>query len=262
MIKSVQVKSGFMLQSSHILNRKFEFTDGLNVLFGENGVYKSSLLKTMAAYCGIEKAAWSQISNPANLAASVIEHFPTVYRKYAPGQTDAIVEWDGTPTFYNDSDSISKTDTTWFFSSNSQSSDGLTSESEQMDILASKPSSGQFRIHKINKIMQVIQQPPNLGIVPPNINDKKMAMLEVDYIKSLPRTGKMTLLLDEPEKALFLPRQDDLFNVLVQLSKHFQVIIVTHSPFILPFKEANIIDMIPGASKTCKDLIRKRFKIK
>ena len=110
--------------------------------------------------------------------------------------------------------------------------------------------------------MQVIQQPPSIITVPPYINDKGMAQWEANYIKTLPRNGKITLLLDEPEKALALPKQFELFEVLHKLSTHFQVIVVTHSPFILFFKDANIIDMRDGYSKICKDLIKKQVKAK
>jgi len=249
-----------MTQSPNIAGRKFEFTPGLNIIFGENGSMKTSLLKTMAAYCGIERGGWSNISEPGKLAANNVGHFPYVWRKYAPGKSDATVEWDGTPTFYNDSDTVNKNDTSFFYSSDSQSADGLTSEAEQMDILAARPSSGQFRIHKINKIMQAIQHPPNLLVVPPTIQDKHRALMEVEYIKSLPRNGKITLLLDEPEKALFLPKQLELFNALQQLAKNFQVIIVTHSPFVLFLKDVNLIDLTPGSSKLCRDLIKKQVK--
>ena len=262
MIKSCQVTSGFLSHFPHVRGRKYEFNDKFNVIFGENGIGKSALMKTMAAHCGIEKGGWSSISEPAKLAVGTPNQFPKVYRQYAPGQCEAKLEWDGTPSFYNDSDSVSKSDMSWFHSSASASKDGLTTEAELMDIAATKPSSGQFRIHKINKIMQVIQQPPSIITVPPYINDKGMAQWEANYIKTLPRNGKITLLLDEPEKALALPKQFELFEVLHKLSTHFQVIVVTHSPFILFFKDANIIDMRDGYSKICKDLIKKQVKAK
>jgi energy-coupling factor transporter ATP-binding protein EcfA2 len=264
MIKSAQILAGFpMTMDVYKTSRVFKFNDKFNVIYGENGVGKSILLKTIAAHCGIASAGWSAISEPMKLGYNQANHFPYVYRQYTPGgNIDAKVEWDGTPTFYNDSDMLSKNDTTWFFSNASQSGDGITTESEQMDILAAKPSAGQYRIHKVNKIMQVIKTPPNLLVVPPTINNKALAQLEVNYIASLPRNGKMTLLLDEPEKALALPKQLELFETIEKLSEWFQVILVTHSPFILSFKGANLIDMVDGYSKNCVNLIRKRFKLK
>lgn len=263
MIKSFQFLSGFAINFSHIKDRKFQFTDGLNVLFGNVGSCKSTMLKSIAGYCGIEKGGWSSISEPHRLGYETIKHFPFCYRNYAPGQVDSFVEWDGTPSFYNDSEAMTKADSNWFFSNPNQSADGITSDAEQLDIMASKPSSGQYRIHKINKIMKVIQYPPDLTIIPSNIVDPRMrelAKLEVAYIQSLPRNGKMTLLLDEPEKALSIPKQVELFDVLTKLSEHFQVIIATHSPFILDYKKANIIDITPGYIAEVRKIVKEKFK--
>lgn len=244
------------MQNPNLANKKFILSDKLNVLFGPNGSHKSVTLKTLAAYCGISNGGWTQISDPGKLASNSQKHFPAVYMQYAPGQCYANVEWDGRPTFYNDSDALNKNDMTWFFTNASQSADGITTEAEQMDIMASKPSSGQYRIHKINKIMSIIQNPPDLTQVPPNILDKTRAMYEVAYIQSLPRNGKITLIFDEPEKAIALPKQYELFKTLSTLSDYFQVIIATHSPFILYQKGANIIDMEKGYAKTCKTLFK------
>lgn len=259
MINSFQFTSGFATGFPHIRDRKFTFTKDLNILFGNVGSCKSTMLKSMAGYCGIKTGGWSAISEPANLAYDKFDHFPLCYRNYSPGKCDASIDWDGTPTFYNDSEAMSKNDNTWFYNNASQSSDGITTEAEQLDILASKPSSGQYRIHKINKLMKVIQNAPNLSVVPNYILDPRMrelAKLEVQYISSLPRDGKITLLLDEPEKALSIPKQIELFDVLTKLSVHFQLIVATHSPFILNYKKANIIDVTPGYVAECKRLIK------
>jgi len=67
---------------------------------------------------------------------------------------------------------------------------------------------------------------------------------------------KITLLLDEPEKALSIPKQIELFDVLIKLSEHFQIIMATHSPFILEYKKANLIDFTPGYAAECRKLIK------
>lgn len=263
MIKSLQFTSGFPLTFKHIGDKKFEFTDGLNVIFGQIGCGKSVIAKTLAAYCGIDKGGWSRISEPAKLASKTQNQFPWVYRQYTPNRLDANVEWDGTPSFYYDSELMGKNDMTWFFQNASQSADGITTEAEQMDILATKPSSGQYRVHKINKIMQLIQFAPDLSKIPNDIpTDRQYAQLEINYIQSLSRDGKKTLILDEPERNLNLPKQIELFDVMDQLSEHFQVIAITHSPFILFRKNVNIIDLEDGYAKLCKDLVKKQIKAK
>ena len=264
MIHNIKFLSGFPLNFPYLKDKTISFDKGLCVLFGENGSCKSSILKTIAAYCGIEKGGWSQISNPLKLAARVSNHFPYVYRAYTPGNIDAQVGWDGTPTFYNDSEMLNKNNFTWFFDSAVLSEDGITTGAEQLDVMATKPSSGQYRVQKINKIMQVIQHPPNLTVIPPDISEnmKEAAFAEIQYIQSLPRNGKMTLIFDEPEKAIALPKQIELFDTLMILAQHFQVIIATHSPFILNYKGVQIIDINPGYANVCRDLIKKRMDFK
>jgi len=256
MINSISVQGGFAAQLPSIEGRTFKFNDKFNVLYGSNGIGKSTLIKIMAGYCGIEKGGWSRISDPAKLAVKFPSHFPYVYRQYAMG-CDATIDRNGKPVFYNDSEMLGKNDLSWFMNPEN-STDGMTTEAEQMDLMIEKPSSGQYRIHKINKIMQVIKYPPDLTVVPPHVPEKEYAQMEVDYIKGLSPDGKVTLLLDEPEKALALPKQLELFDVLNKLSVHFQVIIATHSPFVLFYKGVNIIDMESGYAKQCKDLIKKQ----
>jgi ABC-type sulfate/molybdate transport systems ATPase subunit len=154
---------------------------------------------------------------------------------------------------------MGKNDMTWFMNPD-ESSDGISTEAEQMDVMATRPSSGQYRIHKINKIMQMLQNPPKLDVVPEYIispAQRVIAQYEVDYINRLPKTGPHTILLDEPEKALSLEKQLELFQTLAKLSEHFQVIMVSHSPFILFQKGANFIDMTPNFAADNKKLIKK-----
>lgn len=219
---------------------------------------KSVCLNTLKAYCSIPTGGWSRIVEPNTMAASSPKHFPYAYRSFTPASCDAWVGWDGTPTFFNDGDI--KVDPTFFWDKERQSADGITSEGEQFEALTTKPSSGQYRIQRINKVMQVIQTPPNLSSIPDYIFDKTGAINQVNYINSLPRNGKMTLLFDEPERALALPKQQELFSILLDLSKSFQVIIATHSPFVLFTKGANIIDVQEGYADECREIIRECSK--
>ena len=260
MITGLQFKSGFPTTLPNIGNRIFNFSDGFNVLFGSNGTGKSVCLHTLKSYCGIPNGTggWSRISDPSTLGTSSPKHFPYAYRAYTPNNSDAWVGWDGVPTFFNDGDI--KVDATFFFDMERQTADGITTAAEQMDALTSKPSSGQYRIQRINKVMQVIKTPPTLTAVPEHIHNKAHALAEVQYVNSLPRTGKATLLFDEPERALALPKQKELFEILAELSKSYQVIIATHSPFILFTKGVNIIDVEAGYADTCREIIKESAK--
>lgn len=201
---------------------------------------KSSILKIIKAYCGIRQGGWSQISQETALAASRKEHFPYAYSHFSPGNCKANVTWDGTPSFYNEGD-VKADNFAFFFSNERMSEDGITTGDDYMDAMALKPSSGQYRLQKLNKIMNILDKPPLLtGYTP-----------EAQYIQTLPRNGKVTILLDEPERALSLPKQLELFKILEEMSDKYQIIIATHSPFVLFNLESKIFDMETGYSEKC-----------
>lgn len=252
MVKSVRILDGFAAEAPHIKNRIFEFNDNFNVLFGPNGCYKSTLLKYIKAYCGIMKGGWSRLGEPQHTAANKVAHFPYAYEAYTPEHTHAHVVTDGMPAFFNDGD-VKVNDFSWFFAKEVLSEDGITNEEEQMRFMTDKPSSGMYRAAKLNKVMQMLHQIPNLadGTGP-----------EAEYYKTLPRNGKPVLLLDEPERAFSLPRQKALFEHLESITDKFQIIIATHSPFILFQKNVNIIDVTSGYAEECLDILKKAVEEK
>lgn len=215
---------------------------------------KSSILKMLKAYCGIPNgyAGWSRISSELALGAQCKSHFPWVYRAYSPGQSDCIVGWDGTATFYNEGD-VKIDQWAWFTHKEISSEDGMTTEEEHMDAMIEKPSSGQYRMKKLNKLFNMLKTPPDLTKY---VSSHPAQVGEVDYIRSLPRTGRVTLLLDEPERALSLPKQMELFALLKKMSKDYQIIVATHSPFVcLMDLDAKIYDIEAGYSDECRNII-------
>jgi energy-coupling factor transporter ATP-binding protein EcfA2 len=254
MIKNAQVLRGFASELPSLKGRTFNFTDGLNVLFGSNGCGKSTLMKCMKAYCCLQHGGWSAISDFNKLGAGGVGNFPFVYRAFTPtGECDTRVDWDGTATFYNDSD-MRIDDMSWFFNKDILKQEGLTTEAEQMDFVAKRPSSGQTRIKKLNKIFNIAKNPPKFWETTPNNN--RYEHMEVAYVTSLPRNGKVTILLDEPEKSLSIPKQIELFKFLKEFQNDLQIIISTHSPFILFEDGINIIEMEENYIQTCKDVIK------
>lgn len=262
----MQFINGFPLNLPNIGNKIFEFTDGINVIYGPNGCGKSTILKTLKAYCGIEKAGWTRISEPTVLGTMYIGRmaeavgFPHAYRKYAPSNSMANVLWDGLPTFFNDGDI--KVSDTFFYHNVGQSEDGITTEQEQMEMLAKHPSSGQFRIEKINKIFDMLTKSPltipQMETLPPRCQYPNIANMEIQYWRSLSRkSNKLTILFDEPERSLSLPLQRELLlNSIPTYLKNYQIIMATHSIFALEMKNVNLIDIQDGYAKVCKDLLK------
>lgn len=252
MITHIQFKSGYPLNIPFVGNKIFTFNKGINILFGPNGCGKSTILKTIKAYCGIEKGGWTFINDPMALASNL---FPTAYWGLTPSRCVADVGWDGTPSFFNDGDI--KVDNTFFYMSNRMSDDGITSESEQMDLLAEKPSSGQYRISKINKVLNLIRNIPHYTDKDIPTNYKYTDCIkELDYWKRLSNSGPQSLLLDEPERALSIPLQKKLFSEVLPQFTDLQVIIATHSIFCLNMKNVNFIEFEPGYIEECREAFR------
>lgn len=266
MIYKMQFIDGFPLNLPNIGNKIIEFTDGINVIYGPNGCGKSTILKTLKAYCGIEKAGWTKVSQPTVLGTIYIGrmaeavNFPHAYRKYTPSNCMANVLWDGMPTFFNDGDI--KVSDTFFYQNVGQSEDGITSEQEQMELLAKHPSSGQFRIKKINTIFDMLTKyplsVPQMEMLPHRCQYENIANMEIQYWRRLTRrSNKITILFDEPERSLSLPLQRELLlNSIPNHLKDYQIIMATHSIFALEMKNVNLIDIEQGYANICKDLIK------
>lgn len=214
---------------------------------------KSLALRFIKAYASIEKAGWSKLVDPAKLSSN---NLPYGYNGLTPEKVNAHVAWDGQPCFYNAGDiAVSNT---FFYQNVGQSDDGITTEEEQFKALYEKPSSGQYRIQKINKILSLVKDsiPSILDDVPEVTKNKPHTSFQEKYINSLPKNGPVTLLLDEPERSLSLPKQKRLLDVLLEFSQDFQIIIACHSPFVLylPEDRVNIINMEENYYQECKEL--------
>ncbi len=252
MIKSIKILNGFATQLPGFYpGRTFEFGEGVTALFSKNGSGKSSVMKMLKAYCGIEKGGWSRIGDIVALGVGNMSHFPYAYRTYSPGQSDCIVDWDGIASFYNDGD-VKIDQWAWFSNKEVLSEDGMSTEAEQMQFMIDKPSSGQYRLHKLNKMLNMLENPPDLTRY---VSSHPAQRAESDYIRTLPRNGKPTLLLDEPERALSLPKQLELFKLLVSLTDKYQIIIATHSPFVLFEKDIKIHEIESGYADECLEII-------
>ena len=251
MIESIRFKSGYPLRIPTVADKAFIFKPGINILFGTNGCGKSTILHTLKAYCGIAGGGWTYFNDPMRLASS---QFPFAYLGLTPSRSEAYVNWDGTPSFFNDGDI--KVDNTFFYMSSRSSDDGITSEAEQMDTLARKPSSGQYRIKKVNQVFNMVRNVPVFSATDiPHGYNQRDAMKELAYWNSLSKTGPQTILLDEPERALSLPLQRTLFFEILPQFKDLQLIIATHSIFCLKMPDANIIEFDANYVEQCKHVL-------
>jgi len=259
MVHSIKINTGFLTQLPGFYpGIEFKFDERLTVLFGQNGSGKSSILKCIKAYCGIplENGGWSRINSELALGAQVREHFPFVYREFSPGHCECRLDWDGSPTFVNEGD-VKIDKWAWFTHKDISSEDGMSSDVDHMQNLIDNPSSGQYRLKKLNKLFNMLKTPP---VLTQYVSDHPAQRAEVDYYRSLPRNGKITLILDEPERALSLPKQMELFKLLKEMSNDYQIIIATHSPFILFEDGVNILNIEEGYDKQCIEIFKQCVK--
>ncbi len=255
MITHIQFKSGYPLGIPWVGEKRFEFKPGINILFGPNGCGKSTILRTLKAYCGIGTGGgWTFFNDHMKLAS---DNFPMAYWGLTPSRCMADVGWDGTPSFFNDGDI--KVNDTFFYMSDRQSDDGITSDGEQLETLAEKPSSGQYRIKKFNRVFNMIRDIPTYTKSDIPANYKTSTCLnELKYWNSLSRIGPQTILLDEPERALSIALQRKVFYDVIPQFKDLQLIIATHSVFCLNLKDVNFIEFEPGYIKECRDAFDNR----
>lgn len=244
MIHSVTVKEGFPLELPAIGKKTFKFQKGLNVLFGPNGCGKTTLLNIAGAYSGTE-AGWSRFCEPS---FSKKAPYPEAFGEKGPGKVKAKVDWDGTASFL-----MSPKTGNPLGASIDDSQDGLMDFGMIVGEIAAKISSGQSRIVRINKLEQVLKQVPDLTKKPSNYEHVNITWQEamdafVKYVKTLPREGPPTVLLDEVDISLSIPLQKMFWlNVMPNVSKKFQVIVATHCPFALAHRNTPaFIEMEPG----------------
>jgi len=248
MINHIKFKTGYATKLANVSNNTFTFTPNINVLFGPNGCGKSTILKTIAAYCAITDTGWSSFTDPLQYPSDKREFFPINYSIHAPGNCTAEVGWDGSPSLFNAGEIAA--DDGWFFKNVGKNKDNVFSENEQMMAMINKPSSGEYRAFQINKILNMIAKNAPLQLM-----GEPACEGEVQYINSLPRNGKRTILFDEPERSLSLPKQLALFGALDNFEKDYQLIISTHSPLILFKSNINLIDVEPGYAAECMKIL-------
>lgn len=251
MIGKMKVHTGFPLKLE-LFKKEIEFKPGLNILFGPNGCGKTTALSIAGAYSGVKEKGWSQPPAPFDINNVP---FPKCFAKMCVGEVEADVEWDGSPSYF-------ATSTGEVVVPHAFDDDNMM---EQLQVMFAKPSSGQLRLHNLGKMMQTLMKGkiPDLTVADvKGVNDVWAAARKgfAEYAKSLPRTGQLTLLLDEPDRSLSLPVQFDLWTKAApQWATRVQVIVAAHSPFCLVAPNAHIIDCVSGYREDCMAALKKSF---
>jgi len=261
MISKVKIKSGVL---HDLLKKKnIEFAPDVNIIWGRNGVGKSLLLKTIGNYCFVDQTGgggWSQLSIYFKFSSYEYEYvmkdknLSNVYDFDKNSKLD--VEWSGDPCFYMHHDNM--IDWTHIMGYSMGGSEWIPGIGNILDVVWKKhdhhPSSGQ-QIKGIAEMLLNIKV-PDLTIKNDSFYSSSSSF--VDYIKlrkkSFKGDCKPTLLLDEVDSQL------DLFNqmwfhkeVIPELAKKYQIIMVTHSVFAVTHHQ-NIIELDNSLGLVKKEL--------
>lgn len=249
MLKSIKIISGTAFTAKlPIFANKVEFTDGINLLVGKNGVGKSTMLRVLAGYTGINTTSprlgggWSA---PPRFVFVENYKFPQSFKDNTIANIEAEVEWDGMPVFYNTSglsDSAAIYSNS-LFNDESESADGMTSFIDHVQMIQTHLSDGQLRGYNLSKLMKTLKSPPE-PFIQARETDIRSAKAYAEYVASLPRNGKKTLLLDEIDRNFSLDVQVTFWEQLIpKVAKDYQIIISTHSiiPMLMKRETFNLI---------------------
>jgi hypothetical protein len=243
-ITSIRARSGFAADLPG-LRRTIALAPGLNVLFGPNGSGKTTLLRLAAAYCCCpEEGGWSGYVPPLVVGLNGDPTYPACCAAIAPRGCTAEVAWDGTPSYSytvtSDTPLVASFDEKRIFTS-----------MESMRLRGDGASEGQRKLAGLGKLQTLLRDPPDPTALPDDYhrhNDVWQRMMTGfrDYASSLPRTGPVTILIDEPDRSLSVPQTALLWGeVLPELARTHQVIVASHALHALGVG-ANVIETAPG----------------
>ena len=268
MFKSIQFTEGFATNLEGIGDRVFEFKPGINVVYGPNGSGKTTILQTLAAYTGLNTndrsfghgAGWSRPPKDQERSIGYKEEvtLDKLFVAGSPGKCKANVVWDGMPSFYN-SAKLSDTPTMTHFAFGDEAADGIGDTGLQLAMIQGRAGSeGELRKSQIAALLGALDKKPE-PYTKPQREEDKVQKLYAEFVKSLSRDGRRTLLWDEPDRSLdaemqftfwieWMPRIMGKFDVQIILSSH---------SFVPPWVEGtdlfNVIEIQKGKAKTVRN---------
>lgn len=246
----------------------FNFTDGVNIITGRNASGKSVLLKEIKGSCGIWERgnSYPQMVGPMEMTnffgsdgegekwKTMPEYINSKFKN--SGYPQATVDWDGNMVHYLTPEHFSGHNM-WDRVMNGHPSlptkelfDGV----EVIQKFMSSNSAGESTIQILNKMYNLHTEYEEQLT---NVNDmwKTASKIFQDWIHSFPtEKGKPTLLIDELDSHLDLDNQKLYWDYIGNLTKRWQVIVVSHSIFAFRQKNANHIKLNPEYFKKVIEL--------
>ena len=251
--------SQFINANTKLLTKKFEFTPGLNILFGPNGCGKSTILKAIATH-GLTKKGWSNI-DISPLKVGLFEDAEEMnMEKHFEREMNckAIVDIDG-PVYYVNPE-VSEYEHDGYRDGYNLGSDTLSAMTElALKYNASEQSTGEACMSAQGRILSNLADGTfvfSKTVIDEMLENRKehsnkswydAAKVAYDYAETtVLKGGCPTVILDEPENHFSMEITVGLFqNIIPKLiARGYQVIMATHfvlAPFMV--KDTNVIAM-------------------
>ena len=268
MIKSFTIYKGYrglftnkLYKTSDKKPRTFNFTDRLNIVTGRNGSGKSVLLKLMTMATGnIDKNISPEMVQPLYInkgfftgeyytIQELINKKLSGTEEYGLPKVD--IDWDGaitnyiTPAFY-EANNLFKRNVDVYEGFVKHYKD-LYNGIESIGKFLSYDSAGENLIRTISRISKLPREYHKV-LEEGDANDSWIKSSQifqewVDKVRKDPENEKPTILIDELDVNLDLDNQIAYFMFLKDLSKYWQIIVVSHSYFAFKLKDVNYINL-------------------
>jgi ABC-type multidrug transport system ATPase subunit len=233
-----------------VAGKTFTFKPGLNILVGQNGAGKSTVLKACALSLAAHQGGYSVVTQSwvqdlLGFSGDRIQY---------PWE----VTHDGLPMYFIDP----------------RIATGLSNGAFDEDFFAAglantvaRSSTGEKTLSRIDQAVGVIigkkSMPKQIlwKMDKRHLSDTWQKRLEIveKYLEGTIPCGQQTIVMDEPESYLGIPIQVGFWKrVIGEDPKRFdnlQVIIATHSPFAFGIPHGNYIEMEPGYIKRCEEAL-------
>jgi predicted ATP-dependent endonuclease of OLD family len=259
MIKNIKIIDGVLKKLFPNITQ-IDFNDSINIIWGKNGIGKSTLLNCISDYVFVDNdGGWSQNDiyftfhcDESYKYDTTKDWFDNINNTYQFNRFSKLkIDWDGVSCFLMDHSQFTDKHLMAGYEMSTGTFAGLKHNFSFMKLLQKSYSSGQI-ILELNKYLLNLldEEIPNLKDMNDDYKWKK-------YFDQFSFDGKPTILLDEMDSQLDYENQYWYhFELLPKLAERFQIICISHSIFSLKHNNTvNLIDLDNSSNKV-KELIK------